>query len=130
MASNDRDDKISRVITGMGPVSVDEHEALKTRVYKIGDTQQEIIVDLAKLLGRVESAEQSIDRLRLTSATSGEVKNVETVVTLKLNHLLEKQEDMKQQIGGIAWRLAGWSLIGGITAIGLALFMGWITFSR
>jgi predicted nucleic acid-binding Zn-ribbon protein len=129
MTTNDRDDKISRAITRMGPVSVDEHEALKTRVYSIGDKQQDLIVEVAKLLGRVESAEESIDRLRTSSATSEQVTAATTIMTLKLNHLLEKQEDMKKQIGNVVWRLALWSIVGGLVAVGLALGMGWIAFT-
>lgn len=123
------DDKIARAITGMGPVSVDEHESLKARVYNLADKVGDMALEHAKIAGRVESAEESIDRLRLSSATSDQVKSVETVVTLKLDHLLEKQVDMKNQIAGIGWKLIVFSLLGGGVATAIALWFGFITFT-
>jgi hypothetical protein len=123
------DDHIAKVITGMGPVSIDEHEQLKARVYGLADKVGEMALEQAKIAGRVESAEESIDRLRLSSATSGDVKNVETVVTLKLDHLLEKQVDMKNQIAAMGWKLVVFSLAGGAVATAIALWFGFITFT-
>jgi len=123
------DDHIAKVITGMGPVSVDEHEQLKARVYGLADKVGDMALEQAKLAGRVESAEESIDRLRLSSATSAEVKNVETVVTLKLDHLLEKQADMKSQIAAMGWKLVVFSLAGGALATLVALWFGFISFT-
>ena len=125
----DQDDKIAKAIHGMGPVSIDEHEALKTRVYKLADDLAGVTLQQARLEGRVDQSQQSIERLRMSSATAEQVTSLTTVTTLKLDHLLEKQQEMKTQIGNIPWRLAVWSLIGGCIAVGLALFMGWIVFT-
>jgi hypothetical protein len=123
------DDKIAQAITRMGPVSVDDHEQLKARVYKLADEQTEMLLEQAKLGGRLQSAEESIDRLRTSSATSAEVKSVETVVTLKLDHLLDKQVDMKNQIAAMGWKLVVFSLAGGAIATAAALYFGVITFA-
>ncbi len=116
------DDKIARKITGMGPVSLDEHEALKVRVYKLSDDLSKQTLDHAKLEGRVDSATQSIERLRMTSATSDQVTALATVTNLKLDHLLEKQGDMKRQIG---W--ATKTIVGFVLSVAAGLILWWFS---
>lgn len=100
----------------MGPVSQDEHEALKLRVYKVSDDLNAQLLAHAELKGRVESTQQSLERLRATSATSEQVGALATVTNLKLDHLLEKQGDMKRQI---TWssRLVFVLFLGGVAAL-------------
>lgn len=116
------DDKIARAITGMGPVSIDEHEQLKTRVYKLADDLGAMALEHAKLEGRVDSCHQSVERLRMSSATSEQVASLSTVTNLKLDHLLEKQIDMKRQIG---W--ATKTIVGFVLSVAVGLLMWWFT---
>lgn len=83
----------------MSTVTPDDFDQLKRTVHRLGAEMQVMMIDQAKSEGRIQSAEESIDRLRASSATSDQVTAGNTYTALKLDHLLEKQVDMKQQIG-------------------------------
>lgn len=82
----------------MEPFTDESFDKLKTRVHRLADEMQKANIEQAVIKGRVESAEESIDRLRVSSATGDQVASLSTIVTLKLDHLLERQFDMKHQI--------------------------------
>lgn len=82
----------------MEAVTPDRFEQLKLRVHKLADDLQKMMIEQAEWRGKVDSAEQSIDRLRQTSATSEQVTSASTIMTLKLDHLLDRQVEMKHQI--------------------------------
>lgn len=97
-------------------VTRDEHEALKKRVYLEADKLQGVTLEQAKLVGRVDSSEQSIERLRQASATSEQLTRAETILTLKLDHLLERQFEMRRQVS-TSTRLAFLLFMGGVVAL-------------
>lgn len=79
-------------------VTPEAFEKLKLRVYGLADKVQNVMVEHARIGGRIDSAEQSIDRLRQSSATSEQVISSSTILALKLDHLLEKQGDLKRHV--------------------------------
>lgn len=102
-------------------VTNEEHEKLKTRVHKLADDMQKMMIDHAELTGRVNSAEESIDRLGRSSATSEQVTSLSTVLSLKLDHLLEKQFDMRAKLDR-STRWVGLLFLCGVVAL---FWAGW-----
>lgn len=97
-------------------VSTERFETLKQRVYGLADQVRDVMIEHGRIGGRIESAEQSIDRLIKTSATSDQVISSSTILSLKLDHLLEKQFDMKRQIS-FASRVFMLVFVGGVLAL-------------
>lgn len=104
----------------MNLVSREDHESLKHRVHLLSDKVGEVTLEQAKLTGRVESAEASIDRMGHSMATSEALGAATTILGLKLDHLLEKQFDMKKQITW-ATRITFLLFIGGLLALAWAV---------
>jgi hypothetical protein len=93
-----------------------QFQKLKDTVHRLGREMQVMMIEQAKADGRIKSAEESIDRLRLTSATSAQVLSLSELVTLKLDHLREGQFATHRQI---TWstRLVFALFIGGVIAL-------------
>ena len=91
-------------------------EAVKTRMHLLADKVGVIELEQAKLGARVVSSEESIDRLRQSSATAEQLGSATTILALKLDHLLEKHVDMKKQITW-AVRLVAFCVLCGIAAL-------------
>ncbi len=100
-----------------------ETENLRSRVYLVSDKVDRMELAQARLEGRIDSCEGSIDRLTASSATSVQVEGVKEVVTLKLNHLLTNQTDMKKQITRSTYWVF-FCVICGIASLLFAVYMG------
>lgn len=84
--------------TSTAPPNRAEHEDVKARMRINADKIRDLELEQAEIKGRLNLAENNIQRLTQTSATSSELGSVKELMTLKLDHLLVNQFDMKAQI--------------------------------